>query len=154
MSVGICEALPMTRGTRPTLRLSKAYLALAVILFGIEVVIALVFRDSFVRPLLGDVLVVALIYAAVRSVLEVPTLPTAAGVFLFACAVECAQYAHLVDRLGLRDNAVARVVIGTSYDPRDFLAYAAGAVAVVVVERVYDGRRRRRVGTSSERDAA
>ena len=154
MSVGICEALPMSSAAPPTLRLSKAYLALAVILFGIEVFIALAVHDAFVRPILGDVLVVALIYAAVRSVLEVPTLPTAAGVFLFACAVECAQYAHLVDRLGLRDNAVARVVIGTSYDPRDFLAYAVGAVAVVAVERVYDGRRRRRVGSSSERDAA
>ena len=123
--------------------MSKPYLALTVLLFATEVVIALFVNDSFVRPILGDALVVVLIYCALRSVLALRPLPTAFGVFLFACAVECAQYAHVVDLLGLRQNAVARVVIGTSYDPRDFLAYAMGALAVVLAERVVDARRAR-----------
>jgi hypothetical protein len=98
-----------------------------------------------VRPILGDVLVVALVYAAVRAVLDLRPLPTALGVLLFAFAVEGAQYANLVDHLGLRRNAVARVVLGTAYDPRDLLAYAVGAAAVVAIERLREARRPREV---------
>jgi len=133
----------MATRSPPLLRLSKPYLALAAALFVVEVFIAVAVRDSFVRPILGDVLVVALIYAALRSVLSLRPLPTALGVFLFACAVELAQYAHIVDLLGLRHNTIARVVIGTSYDPHDFLAYAAGAALVLFGERVALGLRQR-----------
>lgn len=133
---------PMSTSSRPTLRLSRAYLALAVLLFGIEVFIAVAVRDAFVRPILGDVLVVILVYAAVKSVVEIGPVPGAIGVFLFACAVEGAQYARFVDHLGLRHNALARVVLGTSYDPRDLVAYAVGALVVVIVERAFEARRR------------
>ena len=37
-------------------------------------------------------------------------------------------------RVGLGGLAVARAVLGTGFDPRDFLAYAAGAVVALVVE--------------------
>lgn len=144
----------MSTAPRPKLRLSKTYLALAVALFGIEVLIALFFHDAFVRPILGDVLVVALVYTSVLTVVELRPLPAALGVLVFACAVELAQYARLVDHLGLRQNAVARVVIGTSYDPRDFLAYAAGAAAVLVAERLFGARRQRAAAGIAARDGA
>ncbi len=131
----------MPNEARRTLRLSKPYLLLTVLLFATEVLIAVAVHDSFVRPIVGDVLVVVLIYTALRSVLALRPVPTAIGVFVFACMVEGAQYARVVDVLGLRHNEIARVVIGTSYDPRDFLAYAAGALLVVVGERVVEGRR-------------
>ncbi len=45
-----------------------AYLIAALFIFAVEVVIALYVRDDFVRPYLGDVLAVMLVYCAVRTV--------------------------------------------------------------------------------------
>ena len=44
------------------------YALAALVLFAVEVVIALFVRDAFVRPYLGDVLAVMLVYAVLRAV--------------------------------------------------------------------------------------
>lgn len=116
------------------MRFSARYLALACALFAIEVGIALEFHDGFVRPFVGDVLVVVLIYCALLSVAALPRTAAALGVFAFACAVEVAQGFDLVERLHVRSKWL-RVVIGTSFDARDFLAYAIGTALILLVER-------------------
>jgi hypothetical protein len=117
------------------MRLSRRYLLLALGVFGIELFIALFVHDRFIRPFVGDVLVVVLVYCVVRAVLPSPPLPTALGVFAFACAVELAQYFQLVARLSLEHNVILRTVIGTQADPLDLLAYALGTLSIVLVER-------------------
>ena len=62
------------------IRISYAIAALA--LFGIEVCIALFARDDFVRPFVGDVLVVILIHCAVRILS--PAKPRLLAVYVFA----------------------------------------------------------------------
>ena len=62
------------------LRLNKTYLTLAVFIFVIEVLIALYVHDNFIRPYVGDVLVVILMYCFVKSFLDVPALALAGGV--------------------------------------------------------------------------
>jgi hypothetical protein len=44
-----------------------AYALAALIIFAIEVCIALFVHDGFIRPYVGDVLAVALVYAALRG---------------------------------------------------------------------------------------
>ena len=117
-----------------TVRPSWPHLAAALGIFLIEVLIARFAHDTVVRPLLGDVLVIALIYCVVRGVLALPVRGTVLGVFLFACAIELGQAVQLVTRLGLEHNQLARIVVGTSYDPRDFAAYALGALLVLAGE--------------------
>lgn len=70
------------------------------VIFCIEVFIALYIRDSFIRPYMGDALVVVLVYSFVRIFIPtgVPRLPF--YVFLFACFVEVLQYFQLVETLG------------------------------------------------------
>lgn len=116
------------------LRINRHYFIAATILFVIEVGIALFLHDSFVRPYLGDVLVVILIYCAVKSVLNWSVWPTAIGVLLFAFAVEAAQYFGLIYYLGLENSGLARAVIGTSFAWADIVAYCAGIALVLLVE--------------------
>ncbi len=97
--------------------------------------IALFFRDAFVRPYLGDTLAVMLVYAGLRAVLRIGVVPAAVAALAIAFAVEFGQLFGLLDLLGLRDVPVARVVLGSGFDLMDLLAYTAGAVLVLLIER-------------------
>jgi hypothetical protein len=113
---------------------NKKYLILTIILFVIEVLIAVFVRDAFVRPYVGDYLVVILIYCAVRTVLKASVWKVAVGVLLFSFLIETLQYFHIVNRLGLENNVVARTVIGIGFEWMDFVAYTLGILTVLAFE--------------------
>lgn len=116
------------------MRMSRRYASLFALLLLIEVLIALYVDDPFVRPYLGDSLAVVALYCLVLVFVELPKQRALLGVFVFACALEFAQYLRLVERLGLQHNRPLRIVIGTVFSPLDLLAYAAGALLVVLLE--------------------
>lgn len=118
------------------LAFNKYYFSLAVLLFITEVLIALYVTNNFVRSYFGDVLVVILIYCFVKSFINIPVLPLAAAVLLFAFTIEFLQYLKIVEILGLQNSALARTVIGTSFAWLDLVSYAAGIVVVLVVENL------------------
>lgn len=119
------------------LSFNKKFFFLTLLLFITEVLIALYVKDRFVRPYVGDYLVVMLIYCAVRTVLKAPVLPVAIGVLLFAYLIETLQYFRLVDRLGLEKNVIAKTVIGYGFSWIDMLAYTLGIITVLIVERMF-----------------
>ncbi len=110
------------------------YAALAVSLFAVEVVIALYVRDRFVRPYLGDVLAVILVYCGLRAVLTIRPLPAALLAFGIGAVIEIGQAVHVLDLLGVQ-SPVIRVVLGTGFEWLDFVAYAAGAAIALLVDR-------------------
>lgn len=104
------------------------YLMATIILLVVEVLIALYVHDDFVRPYLGDVLVVIVIYTFVRIFVpeKVKLLPL--YIFIFAVAVEILQWFHIVNILGLADNRFFSVLIGGVFDVKDILCYGAGCI--------------------------
>ena len=118
------------------LKFNRSYFVLAVMLFAIEVLIATFAHDRIIRPYIGDVLVVILIYCFVKSVLNTPVLPTAICVLLFSFAIEGLQYLNLVDRLGLQDSKIAATIIGNSFEWIDIFAYVVGIVLVLFFEKI------------------
>ncbi|PZR29465.1 MAG: DUF2809 domain-containing protein [Citrobacter freundii] len=127
------------------LRFNKAYFALTITLFITEVLIALYVHDAIIRPYIGDLLVVILIYCFVKSFIDTPALKTAIAVLLFAYAVELSQYLNLVKHLGLQHSRLANVVMGNSFEWIDMLAYTIGAVIIVLVEYLLHKRKTNRV---------
>lgn len=117
------------------LTVNKNYIGLTSLIFTIEVLIALFVRDNFVRPYLGDVLVVILIYSFIKSFLDLPVFPVAIFVLAFSFTIEFLQYFDIVEKLGLEKSKIANVVIGTSFVWIDLLAYAAGIVVILGVEK-------------------
>jgi hypothetical protein len=109
-------------------RFHRRHFVTTVALFGVLLYIALFVRDDFVRPYVGDVLVVPFMFHALATVLDVTPRRLVFGVWVFAFAVECAQYGQLVARLGLADNRLASTVIGTSFSVEDLIAYSVGAL--------------------------
>jgi len=113
----------------------KNYFILAVLLFAVEVFIALYIKDRIIRPYGGDLLVVILIYYFLRSFWNQRPEVIAIAVLLFSFTIEILQYFKLVELLGLSEYPLARVVIGTSFHWLDLVAYAIGVALVYAIDR-------------------
>ena len=94
----------------------------------IETFIALYVHDDFIRPYVGDMLVVVVVYCFVRIFIPTKMWYLPIGVFLFAAGVELLQYFNLVSLLGLEGNRFARIVLGSVADIKDVGCYAVGCV--------------------------
>lgn len=113
------------------------YFVTAVLLFFTEVLIALYAHDKIIRPYVGDMLVVILIYCFVKSFVDTPVIKTAISVLVFSYVVETLQYFNIVTLLGLQHSQIARIIIGTSFEWIDLMAYTVGIAIVVFTERIF-----------------
>ncbi len=123
-------------------RFDRIAFFIALSLLVIEVCIALFVRDRFVRPYVGDVLVVMLIFFAVLAVIPARPLPLACGVLLFAFVVEITQGLGLIDRLGLENSTLAKLVLGNTFQWGDLLCYVLGAITSLAIVRMRGKERR------------
>lgn len=105
------------------------------IIFVIEVLIAKFVDDSFIRPYGGDILVVILMYYFVKAFIETKSVYIITGVVLFAYLVEIGQYFRMAEVLGIQDNQIMRIVIGSSFSWIDMLCYTIGGVICYIVDR-------------------
>lgn len=105
-----------------------------IFLFLIEIFIVVYVQDNFVRPYLGDVLVVALIYFFIRIIIPERVRFLSIYIYLFAVFIELMQYINFVNILGLGNNRFARVIIGSTFDWMDILCYGMGAVLLLGVD--------------------
>lgn len=99
-----------------------------------EVLIALFVHDRFIRPYLGDVLVMVVLYTFVRSFCRSPGRLLPVWLFLFAALVEVMQYFDVVHLLGLEGNRFLSIVIGSTFDWRDILCYLVGSALLLLWE--------------------
>lgn len=113
------------------------YFVLAILILIIEILIAIYVHDGFIRPYIGDLLVVIFIYCFLKSFVSLSTSKAALYVLLFSYFVEALQYFRIVQHLGFQRNNLARIIIGTSFDWKDILMYTIGIVTVVIIESVF-----------------
>ncbi|MEL6256980.1 MAG: DUF2809 domain-containing protein, partial [Bacteroidota bacterium] len=101
----------------------------------VEVLIAAFAKDSFIRPYVGDFLVVMLIYAFLKSFTHLSVWQAAMGSLVFSYLVEFSQYLGLIKWLGLKNNLAAKLILGNAFSWEDMLAYTLGILLVLIVER-------------------
>ena len=113
------------------------YLIFTIILLTVEVLIALFIHDDFVRPYIGDVLVVMVLYTFIRIFVpeKIKMLPS--YILCLAVLVEILQYFRIVEVLGLQDNRFFSVLIGSVFDMKDIICYAIGCILIVAGQLVY-----------------
>ena len=121
---------------RKILKFRGQYLVWAIVIFIIEILIALFAHDRIVRPYVGDFLVVMLVYCFLRSFLNVSVLAAAISSLIFSYLVETLQYFDIVTKLGLQNSELAKVIIGSSFEWIDMVAYTAGIIFVLCIEKV------------------
>ena len=104
------------------------YTLATVLIFITELLIALFVRDKFIRPYVGDMLVVVLIYTGLKIIFPEKPRLLPLYVFLFAAGVEALQGIRIVELLGLQDNRFFSVLIGTTFDVKDIVCYGVGCM--------------------------
>ena len=119
------------------LRFQKQYFFLSMLLFSIEALIAAYIDGGLIRAYLGDILVVILLYCAVRSFFNLPALKVCLSVLLFSFIVETLQYFNIVTLLGLKNFEIAKIVIGTSFSWIDIGCYVLGTAVILAGEQLH-----------------
>lgn len=128
----------MTTLPAPVWRFDARAFAIALLLFVLLALLAIFGAGAgWLRGFFGDVLAVVWLYFVFKTVMAARPMPLALAAFGVGCALELGQY---LARLGQWQiaNPVLRIVIGSTPDWLDVLAYAIGAAAVVAIERSID----------------
>jgi hypothetical protein len=105
------------------------------IILGIEVIIAVFFRDPLIRQWLGDVLVVMGIAYFIHAFVALPMFKIAMGTLMFAYGIEVLQSFKLIDRLGWQNSQLAHLTIGSTFDWKDLVAYTFGIAILMLIHR-------------------
>lgn len=120
----------MKKGLRIT------YFSIFLLLLAVEILIALFVHDRFVRPYIGDVLVVAVICAFIRVFIpdKIRALPLLTSAF--AAGVELLQLFDFVERIGLSHSRFFSILLGRTFDIKDIFCYVIGGMVFFVAERL------------------
>ncbi|MFT5751060.1 MAG: hypothetical protein ACI828_000766 [Flavobacteriales bacterium] len=118
----------------------KTYLSGFITLLVLEMCIALFVNDTVIRPFAGDMLVVLMLYCFAMTLLlrtgkKTKTPIIAIGVLIFAFCVEGLQAIDTLEWLGLSDHRWAAIVLGSTFDWWDLLAYSAGTLLILIIEK-------------------
>lgn len=101
------------------------YLLLFFLIVCVEVAIALLIQDQWVRPYGGDILAAAALYCLVRVFVPKRYKWFPLCVFLAAVVVEVLQLIDILSLLGL-ESSFLRILLGGTFDWIDILCYSIG----------------------------
>lgn len=112
------------------------YLISALLVLALEIFIGVCVRDDFVRPYLSDVLVVVLIYCALRAAFPTGIKLLPLYVFAFALSVELLQLIDIVALLGIPRGSIVAIIIGSTFSYIDIVCYAVGCAITYITELI------------------
>ncbi len=112
----------------------KVYFISFLVLLFIEVCIALWIKDDFIRPYLGDFLVVILIYSFLMFISNSTVVQGLLIVLLFSFAVEFFQLINIVKVLQYQPPKIVIIILGSSFSVLDLIAYVIGIIITGVLE--------------------
>lgn len=114
------------------------YILLFVVLFLIELFIAIFVRDKIIRPYFGDVVVIVLLYSLVRIFVKSANKNIVWKIFLFAIMIEVLQYFRIIEILRLQNNKFISILLGTTFDFTDIICYILGTLFVLLIEKIFE----------------
>ncbi len=123
------------------MKLNPTFLLLSLLLFIVEVLIAIYADDDFIRPYVGDFLVVILLYCMLKSFFSFDYRYSGFSVLAFSYLVEGLQYLNFVDAIGLENSRIANILLGNYFAWIDILAYTLGIILVLIIEYFRKGSR-------------
>ena len=117
------------------MNINKKYILITLLLFLIELFIAVFIRDKFIRPFLGDVLVVMLLFSFTRIFYQGALKKIIIGVLFFSFLIEILQFFQFAEVIGFENNKIAKIILGSTFDWLDLLAYIIGAFLCIPLDK-------------------
>ncbi|MDX1271545.1 DUF2809 domain-containing protein [Bizionia paragorgiae] len=116
------------------LRFHLLFFSVFIALFIIELLIAIFLKSGFIRHTFGDFLVVIMLFYGIKSITTFKTLPIAITVLSIAFTIEILQLFNVLTILGLQDNHLAVLVLGSHFSYQDLLAYTLGIATALLID--------------------
>lgn len=117
-----------------TLKIKKTYLITTIILFIIEVLIAVYLKTGFIRHTFGDFLCAMLLYCFLKTFIEGHHFKIAISVLLIAFIIEFLQLTNYLELFNLQNNHLAKIILGSTFEFSDLVAYTLGIITVIIFE--------------------
>ncbi len=106
----------------------QKYLLIFLLFLAIEFFIAIFVKDKFIRPYVGDVLVVFVLYFFIKICTLDKIKYLSIYIFIFSVFTEFLQAINIIDILGLANIKFFRILIGTTFDFKDIFCYFLGSI--------------------------
>ena len=116
------------------MNLNKTYLALTLLFLTIEILIAVYLKTGFIRHTFGDYLCVILLYCFFKSFIIGNHFNIALSVLLIAFVIEFLQLTNYLALFNLEDNYTVKLILGSTFEFLDLVAYTLGITTVVLFE--------------------
>lgn len=109
------------------------YFLIFLLLLIIEIFIAIFVHDEFVRPYIGDILAVGVVYYFIRIFLPERVVLLPMYVFIIALTIEILQFFNFAGLIG-PENTILKIIAGSVFDWKDIICYAIGCAIVAVID--------------------
>ncbi|MHB8064693.1 MAG: ribosomal maturation YjgA family protein [Ruminiclostridium sp.] len=111
------------------------YFSLSFLCFIACVFIVKLFKDNqFIRGFIGDIIVISLIYFFIKILYDFNALKLTVFTLVIAFITEFIQLLKLTALLGIENSTLARLILGSVFDPYDLIAYTIGAFLVYIID--------------------
>lgn len=111
----------------------KRYATIFIVLLVTETAIAIFHFHTFIRGFIGDVLVVPLLYCFFKIICNWNVKKTLIVVLSIAFITEILQAGNWLHPL-TNDNALLKILLGSTFDVYDLMAYTCGILPVLAIE--------------------
>lgn len=118
-----------------SLHFNLKYFIASIVLFLVELTIAILHFNAFIRGFLGDVLIILLMYSFLKIFIKNNVLKTAIFVLAFAYFVEFLQFFRLAELFHIKSK-ILLIIVGSVFDLWDLVAYTLGFLFILLIEKI------------------
>ena len=118
-----------------SLHFNLKYFIASIVLFLVELTIAILHFNAFIRGFLGDVLIILLMYSFLKIFIKNNILKTAIFVLAFAYFVEFLQFFRLAELFHIKSK-ILLIIVGSVFDLWDLVAYTLGFLFILLIEKI------------------
>ena len=115
-------------------KFNPRYFILFLVLLITEIILATNLNSGFIRYTFGDYIVVLLIYCFLKSFIDLKPKYVAFAVLLIAFFIEFLQLFNILKKLNLQNNHLANLVLGSTFQIGDLIAYTLGIITILIIE--------------------
>ena len=116
--------------------INKKYIIPTLIIFWIEILIAIFFYNNIIRSFVGDVLVIILIYFFLSIFIKTKKIYIWLFCLLFAYIIEFLQFINILKLLDLPRCKILTIILWNTFDRKDLLAYTIWFWIIFFFEKI------------------